>query len=154
MIVKQFQVIHGSLLTCGSQYIAHQCNCVSQKSSGLAAQIFKAFPYADTYTGRTTHHVPGTIQVMTNGVGSQAVINMYAQNFPGKPSQLEDTLTRLEWFYSCLQEIALIPDLTEVAFPYMIGCGLAGGSWPMYYNTIKSWSESLPARVLIVNCGH
>ena len=34
-------------------------------------------------------------------------------------------------FANCLQEIRAL-NITEIAFPFNIGCGMAGGSWPKY----------------------
>jgi len=41
---------------------------------------------------------------------------------------------RLQWFKQCLAEIEkVIRDTDVVAFPYNIGCGLAGGDWAQYF---------------------
>lgn len=54
-----------SLLDSDAKYIAHQTNCVSNYSLGLAKQIFSKFPYADTYSQRIVDQSdPGTINLM------------------------------------------------------------------------------------------
>lgn len=63
--------IKGDILLAKETYIAHQCNCVTNKAKGLSKQIFKKFPYADSYTNRQNYSNPGTIEVFNN------VINMY-----------------------------------------------------------------------------
>jgi hypothetical protein len=39
----------GDLLDATEQFIAHQCNCISQNAGGLAFYLFKKFPYANVY---------------------------------------------------------------------------------------------------------
>ncbi|MEX0597198.1 MAG: hypothetical protein WD512_11915 [Candidatus Paceibacterota bacterium] len=89
---------------------------------------------------------------------------LFAQYRPGKPSLQEDNFKqdnfkqRLIWFEHSLQDLTnfLIEishkenlDTIKVAFPYMIGCGLAGGRWDDYINAIESWTLSLKDKVNI-----
>ena len=109
---------------------------------GLAKHIFKLWPDADVYSERklvpggwkkhTSYSVPGTIDVRR---GKRGVINLFGQNVPGKIERDDSNrklsisatkALRLKWFDSAVQEIAKIQDLKSVAFPYEIGCGLAG----------------------------
>ena len=71
------------------------------------------------------------------------VVCMFAQWAPGKPGHFDryypsshnDTaLNRLQWFCQCLREIDENKDIDglPIAFPYNIGCGLAGGNWSLY----------------------
>jgi AAA+ ATPase superfamily predicted ATPase len=68
---------------------------------------------------------------------------------------------RLQWFKNCLDQIGMIlssssHNTTEVpthtiAFPYEIGCGLAGGIWKDYYNMLYNFSLTYPnLNILIV----
>jgi len=43
------KIVRGNILDATDPVIAHQCNCVSTKAAGLAAQIFDRFPLSDTY---------------------------------------------------------------------------------------------------------
>jgi O-acetyl-ADP-ribose deacetylase (regulator of RNase III) len=134
--------ITGDLLETDAQYIAHQCNCVTTYGKGLSAALFRRFPWADTYTGRVKPSEPGTIQVFGDGKSQHFVVNMYAQYNPGKPKKTQDSaLDRQQWFASCLQQIGTIPNLREVAFPSLIGCGLAGGDWKVYSQMLHDWAE-------------
>lgn len=65
---------------------------------------------------------------------------MFAQYYPGKPNQFNtikrDTPElRLRWFRKCLLTIYINDMITELALPYKIGCGLAGGNW-IYYELL------------------
>ena len=74
---------------------------------------------------------------------------MFAQWTPGKcgnfkktyPDTYQDTsMNRQLWFKQCLDEIDKL-ELDEIAIPYLIGCGLAGGNWGKYeklLNTAKT----------------
>jgi len=117
--------INGDILKAKEDYIIHQCNCRSYHSSGLANQIFKVFPEANTYIDSNFKRIPGEISVHGR------IINAYAQDYPGK----SDKEPRLEWFKKCMYAIvALKPK--SIAMPVFIGCGLAGGDWEQYYKVI------------------
>jgi O-acetyl-ADP-ribose deacetylase (regulator of RNase III) len=135
--------ISGDLLESNVQYIAHQCNCVTNYGKGLSATLFRRFPWADTYSNRCEPSKPGTIEVFGNGNAQRFVINMYAQYNPGKPRGPHDTAQiRRQWFADCLEQINSLPELREVAFPYLIGCGLAGGDWSMYSQMLNDWAKA------------
>ena len=73
------------------------------------------------------------------------IINMMAQFNPGKPHKDDDPLdgyqVRKSYFISCMKLIGeLKPE--SVAFPWQIGCGLAGGNWDFYKKVIDKFSES------------
>lgn len=150
MIIK---TVNGDVLSAPEMYIAHQCNCMTVRSHGLAASIARTFPEADVYgqrgrdgtRNRTTHpDTPGTISVLPSGEIS--IICMFAQWAPGKPFTFsryypftyhDSHDTRLRWFKECLDKIDAL-NLEAVAIPYNIGCGLAGGKWLDYEQYIKN----------------
>ncbi len=133
----------GDILTFNVQYIAHQCNCTSTRSAGLAKDIFTKYPYSNVY-GKYIR-IPGTIHVCSN------VINMYAQYNPGPPRSDEEIQTRIVLFKMCLDSIQNIPNLRSIAFPYRIGCGLAKGKWEIYNSMIKDFAlRNTSVKVFIV----
>lgn len=140
-------IITGSILDATEQYIAHQCNCHSRGSAGLAYALFQKFPYANDYKNRATPDVPGTIRVHGDGIDQRYVINMFAQVYPGQvwpPENPNDTLEiRAQLFSTCLDAIATIINLNSIAFPANIGCGLAGGNWDRYYEMLKEFANKL-----------
>ena len=142
--------VSGNLLDCEYDVIAHQTNCTTRgPAKGLAADIFRKFPYADTYKKRKNtdfKHEAGTVELMGDGKKQRFVANMYAQYEPGKIKRgIEDTIKkRQKWFTVCLQELHAemkVRKLTSVAFPYQIGCGLARGNWPRYKKMLKSFAK-------------
>jgi len=145
------KVIEGAdILASCTKYIAHQVNCKSTGSKGLSQAMFKKYPYSNVYTDGTVR-IPGHIIVRGDGEDTRYVINMVAQFYPGKPtlSPFDSPETRLKWFKTCLDEILEIKDLESIAFPYKIGCGLAGGDWSEYLKLIEDFAQKTEAEVYI-----
>jgi len=139
------EIITGDLLDSPTKYIAHQCNCISQNSAGVAKSIFNRFPFADTYQNRTEPDQLGSIKVLGNGIDQRFVINMFSQYYPGSPkypdSATDGLKSRERHFHRCLLKISQIPNLETIAFPWKIGCNLAGGDWKFYLGTINNFAE-------------
>lgn len=139
------EIITGDLLSAKEQYIAHQCNCLTQNSAGTAKAIFDKFPYANSYAARDVADTMGTIKIFGNGEDQRYVVNMYAQYYPGRskyPASDKDGIqARLNCFDRCLLRIANIEGLKNVAFPYKIGCNLGGGNWEDYLKRLTGFAE-------------
>lgn len=143
------QTIQGNLLDATEQYIVHQCNCVSVQTAGLAYSIFHKFPYADVREKHLNgHSEPGTIDIHGNGKDQRYVINLFGQYYPGEPrypgSKKDGYDARIYYFMRGLDEVFSIPGIESVAFPWMIGCGLAGGDWERYERLLNLFSKSFP----------
>lgn len=145
------KIVTGDLLKAKEQYIVHQCNCVSVKSAHLAYYMFQAFPYANIYAPRHSRpwnaplpegERPGDIVIKGNGEDQRYVLAMLAQYYPGKPrypdSKRDGYAARQSYFKQCLEKIASVSGIEEVAFPWKIGCGAAGGDWGVYQNMIET----------------
>ncbi len=135
--------VSGNLLTATEQYIAHQCNCVSNYAAGLAKDIFTRYPYSDIYTKRLIRHNPGSIEICGDGESQRFIINMMAQVYPGKSKYdtgVDTTEKRQEYFATCLNKIAQIHNIQSLALPAYIGCGLAGGNWDSYIAIINEFT--------------
>ncbi len=143
------EIIAGSLLESECQYIAHQCNCHSTRSAGLATTVFKAFPWADVYSDRRQRGndaaLFGSITIHGNAqLDQRYVINIYGQLKPGGSSPGRDSAAaRLDAFRNALARIAQIPELTSIGFPYGIGCGLAGGDWNEYQKLLERFADQV-----------
>ena len=127
----------------GAELVCHQCNATSNRSFGLSSSMFKAYPYANIYSGKlkVVARSPGTIIARTSQ-GKQTIVNMIAQVNPGKPSKhdYDNYEARVEYFGQCLDAIDReFPNVKTIAMPYGIGCGLAGGDWKLYANLISMW---------------
>jgi len=146
MVVDMIEIITGDLLDATEKYIAHQTNCVSiGGASGIARAIFDKYPHADCYMSHTKTDIPGTIEVRGNGVDKRFVINMFAQFYPGglryPDSDLDGIKAREKYFHQCLLRVAKITDLESIAFPYKVGCGIAGGNWEHFLGTLTNFAK-------------
>ncbi len=145
------KVVEGNILRAQEEYIIHQCNCVSHAAGGLAFQIFKEFTWADSYSNRNLSTVPGTIEILGDELlGQRKIVNLYGQVYPGKPkdpiSLLDGHVVRERYF---LDGLKLLKDhigenTSSVAFPWQIGCGLAGGEWSHYLLMMTDFSSQMP----------
>jgi len=134
----------GNLIESDAQYIVHQCNCVTNNSAGLAKTIFLNFPYSDVYKGRTDPDKLGTMYISGDGEEHRYVINLFGQFFPGicksTYGNKDNTTLREEAFKKCLDELSDMKDLESIAFPWGIGCGMAGGDWDKYEKMISKFA--------------
>jgi hypothetical protein len=144
---NQPQTYAGDLLKLNlgeEEYIVHQANCQSTYARGLAQHLFRVYPEANTYNPTFTR-VPGTISV------HGPIINMYAQDTPGKTRSNNQRDKRLEWFQNGLDEIGdQLLDAKKIYFPYKIGCGMAGGNWVDYLKMIQDWTKTMEFEVHIL----
>lgn len=135
-------VVTGNLLEAREAYIGHQCNCITKgRGAGLARLLFEQFPYADTYKNRTTPTEPGTYSIHGDGQGRRFVVNLYSQYHPGKAKPKPDSRPqRLEWLIRGLEMFVDDHGPKELALPYGIGCGLAGGNWQEYHDALTAFA--------------
>lgn len=134
--------------------IAHQCNCVTSHAAGVARKIFSAFPYSDSYKDRKVPGEAGTIDVRRPPAGSEhlpAVVNLFAQYYPGKPRDAFDTNDdRNRWRILCLKAMAeSLDEGTMVFVPYRMGCSLAGGNWDEVLEALKGVEGKIKITICI-----
>jgi O-acetyl-ADP-ribose deacetylase (regulator of RNase III) len=160
-----YTIIKGDLLEVTDvEYIVQQTCCTACRACGLSQAITTKWPSINPYGerrkwGRTNWAVqedraePGTIAVyeFEEPQGNlKGVVCAFAQVCHGKPGVAKDPLglagadtaaDRLRYFQSCLDCLEEL-GATSLAFPYGIGCGLAGGSWPKYEAMLRNWSAA------------
>jgi uracil-DNA glycosylase len=137
------------ILKSDAQLVVHQCFCMAKRKNakGLAKKIFEKYPYSNVYCNRIESSTPGTIDVRGSKKHKERwICAIYGQYHPGKSSEKEDDTekNRRKWFKSGLNRIGKIKNLRSIAFPYKIGCGLAGGDWSKYEKMIVDFSELHP----------
>jgi hypothetical protein len=152
------EIITGDLLLATENFIVQQGCCTACRPHGLSKAIAEKFPHANPYKCRTpmkkggntanseTRDKPGTCKIMGNVV---VLFGQYAMGKPGiynsfdVPDSAKD---RLQYFKSSLDDLATkIPLDTSLAFPYKIGCGLAGGKWLDYLQMIEEFHMKNPS---------
>lgn len=172
MTIKQNSatVIEGDILVCRDNMIVHQLNCASfGPAGGVAKAIFEKYPYANVYTRRGVlrrFDNPAHVYIdydhrpIDPSNPGPIVVGLLSQVFPGYPQKLsksgglDDTEgRRVEYFKECLRVLAanikqgLILGFGKgntVAFPWKIGCGLAGGDWEVYLGLVHDFAATLP----------
>lgn len=148
------EIIDGDLLNCDAPIICHQCNCVTNRASGLAFSLFGAYPWADVYHNRTTPSKPGDICVREHQ--GKTVVNMFAQYYGGGPCGTKPKMDykgmRECWFLVCLRKLYTHSQgmNTKIAFPYLIGCGVARGTWDNYYRMLTIFNVHTDNEVVII----
>ena len=149
------KIVEGDLLTTDRLIIAHQCNCVSRGAKGLAQQLFQRWPWANVYDPKIcprNHRQPGQIFICKQpkkDVKPEFVVALFAQVNPGGPVAyastgllIDDRENRLLWFQKCLGHLYGVGG-GEVAMPWGIGCGLAGGNWADYEGELIEFAKHI-----------
>lgn len=140
------EIINGNLLDSPDTYIAHQCNCVTKGASGVARAIFDKWPTANDYA-EGTHGKFGEVKIHQVGI-PKFIVNMFTQYNTGDQSADEGKDREVAFGNALLfmsrnlsrhsQELKI--PLT-ISFPYLIGCGLAGGNWDHYLTMLNLFNE-------------
>ena len=162
----------GDILQSTDDVLVHQCHCCNVDAGGLAKLIFEKYPCSNVYQTRYQESrgggvamafiEPGTVGVYEIAPNAKKyVVNLYAQIYPGPPTDSQTSLTtqddddssalRLELFEKCLKSLSKVNFQSSVnqpkisfAFPWRIGCGIALGDWYSYLKSIVTFCFSLP----------
>ena len=169
LLPNNLKIVNGNILNYDCDLIVQQCNCLTIHSHGLSLDISMEFPGVNFYSSRRQvgrrnlaipedRDIPGTCKILNNvcAIFGQwrpgKLYSRYWSNYPeSDPS--ETKTSREEWFISGL--IDLENKLKQfnktetnkyhtMAFPYRIGCGLAGGDWNRYYKMIQIFALRNP----------
>lgn len=147
------KIVIDNILNAREKYIAHQCNCVTITAKGLCQSINNKYPWANAYYDRQNKEdIPGTIKIYESPSQDKAVICMFAQLRPSKPfkSKTDTYEQRIKWFQECLIKIKEVKIQTDaIAFPWMIGCGLAGGDWNIYKKMLDNFEKESNIEVIL-----
>ena len=135
-------VEHSNLLEVKSGIICHQVNCIGAMGTGIALQIrnkwpevFKDYKNECNLFSDEPKKLLGKVQD-TLISDNLVVANCFGQIYPGRNGimtnysawdEILDNLNDLSNFFSL-----------ELHFPWMIGCGLAGGDWDTMLGKIQS----------------
>lgn len=147
------KIITGDLLTSNANFICHQVNATSNGVAGLAYHLFKKYPFANIYKHRTSPDSVGSNIISGDGSAKQRyIVNMLSQYYPGLPgpdNTIDSSQNRLSYFHQCLVDLVKFikseknynGKVITLAFPYLIGCGLAGGNWTDYLKLLEKFQK-------------
>lgn len=150
------QIVKQNICLSSCKYLAHQVNQITSHAAGVAKEIFIKYPYSNNYKLRILRNYIsdpnklGTIDIFGDGLLNRFIINMNAQFYPGPGSnkkiedkEIDTDSYREQYFKSCLDEISKIKDINSIAFPFLIGCGMANGNWDNYYKMLEDFSNKI-----------
>jgi hypothetical protein len=166
--------IAGNLMCTDDTIIVQQCNCLTVKPHGLSAQIAAKFPYANVYTKR--HAIgrrnlakepyrarTGSVEMCKPFMANEGpkVACLFAQWECGRPGVYnrcihpdglaDDATNRIRWFASSLHAMGLlVAPHDSISLPWSIGCGLAGGKWPVYRQLIVEFAYAHPENKITI----
>ena len=150
------QEIYGDLLSYASDFLVHQTNCTSTGARGLAQHVFRKYPFANTYRTNDPCRQVGTVSFHTcDTTTAPTIVNLYGQYGTGtnkknkKVKIKDDQKTRESYFRLGLIDLENKlqnnnnnnnNNKATVAFPFGIGCNLAGGDWSTYRTMISRFA--------------
>ncbi len=131
---KEMDIVEGDLFEAKADVVMHQCNCMCVWGAGVALKMKEVFPEAyeaDRVTmpnkwkfGQTSH---AEIK-RENPMGVKWVYNLYGQVNYGYRMRMTGYPEFERAFAQALWQLdKKYPEHCEIAIPYLIGCGLAGG---------------------------
>lgn len=142
MIIEE---VRGNILNVTRGIIVHGCNATAGEVSGLAAQVFAAYPEAQVahnnlaMSERFASLVLGKISVFSPNAGLY-IVNAITQSAPGGGSLSYDAMIK------CFDKVKLLAaDYAEsqryngnlpIVLP-RIGAGIAGGNWNIIRTIIE-----------------
>lgn len=142
----------GNIVTGTYPIFCHQVNCRKRMRSGLARQIRNKYPEVYQEYMKIENPMLGYI-LPVFATDGRICINMFAQEGYGINKRYTDYTA----FKNCLKAITgfiadhHIKDDIPIAFPYGIGCGLAGGDWYVIKGMLKDFSNTIPNDVILVS---
>lgn len=137
--------IKGNLLISDCKYFIHQSNCHGGFGSGIAGQIRNIYPNAyKSFVAdkRSPEHKLGSYSFALDS--NKYIFNMYGQFYYGAdPTVVYTDYNAFEkGLNACIINIKFLtledPDgNNKIGMPYLIGCGLANGSWTIVSEIIE-----------------
>jgi len=146
-----------NLLDAPADIIAQCCNCFNTMGAGVAAAIAQEYPEAveaDNETKKGDKSKLGSLSLCVvkdptthKNQAIKAIANLYGQFGFAR----DNRAVNYEAMYSALVEFRdkLKPAVKTVAFPYKMGCGLAGGDWRIVEKMIEVVFDGTTFDVLI-----
>lgn len=143
---SNLKIIDGNLLDFPNDinFIAHSCNTQNIMGAGLARQIKDRYPMAyeaDRHAMYEDQVGLGSFSfAWTDATQSKGIYNMYTQDRIGGQRAVD-----YEGFYLTLENVANHIEWQDehngttstFGLPWMISCGLAGGSWGIIFSMLN-----------------
>jgi O-acetyl-ADP-ribose deacetylase (regulator of RNase III) len=137
--------IKGNLLDSKAEVIGHCTNCRGAMGAGVALQIRRKWPvvfnrYHSIWEYYRTNHKESDQLGTTDLVETESGSNQYVANLYGQDDH-DASLRQIDYeaLYNSLAGLSkqMENKFKSVAFPFKMGCGLAGGEWTIVEAMIK-----------------
>lgn len=131
------KIVDGNLLDATEKYIAHQVNCCGVMGAGVARAIRNKWPqvfedYHRVCNKHTHAHLIG--KTLAAPAKDKVILNLFGQINYGNNGRY----TIYAALKQCFENIAKRYTDDNIAIPYGIGCGLAGGDWNIVSKIIEN----------------
>ncbi len=143
---EEIRIVEGDVLTTSDPVVVHCCNTRNTMNSGVARALRQRFPeiylvdsnlFEANPDGLLGHCELVPITTDLDKTAIKYIANLYGQkNYGYEGARYLD----YEAFYTSLHTLRMKMEslkLKRVSMPYKIGCGLAGGHWPVVEAMIK-----------------
>ena len=146
--------VSGDILNDEFNFICQQVNCKGVMGAGLALKIRSKYPFVFTEYANVCKTEPNPLGHVlfshASGLNAQTIVSMFAQDGYGRDKNYTD----YKAFQHCLDVLADQLEMYSanwtVAFPYKIGCGLAGGDWKIIKLMLEDFAQKVKQQVYIV----
>jgi O-acetyl-ADP-ribose deacetylase (regulator of RNase III) len=130
----------GDLLEAKEDIICHQVNCQGAFGAGIAKQIAKEYPESKkSYVEYCERYNDILGDCLVTKEDDLWVANLFGQDYYGRYGYYYEKYNRQTNYDALKKAMVLLvneyPD-KSYAFPYLIGCGLAGGDWEIVLGII------------------
>lgn len=131
----------GDLLEAKEDIICHQVNCQGAFGAGIAKQIAKEYPESKNEYVRYCKENKGILgDVLVTKEEDFLIANLFGQDYYGRYGYYFKKYGRQTVYPALKESMILLKDKypnSSYAFPYLIGCGLAGGDWGVVIDIIE-----------------
>lgn len=142
------KIMSGDLLEATEDIIVHQTNCFGGFGSGIAGQIKEKFPQAyEDYRHlfkdkKRRPELLGDVRVtmIKNDKICKYICHLFSQDSYGYDGRKYTSYDAMYQGLLYIKEQAM-NSKKSVALPYMLGCGLGGGSWKIVQAIIEDVFE-------------
>lgn len=129
-MIKEFV---GDVFLVGAELICHQVNCKGVMGAGIAAQIKRRISdeqfedYVRLCESKGSKNLGDVLYTLDSH--KTIIANCFGQDDYGTDSEKTDYIA----LYFCMKKVLFYcknHNISHIALPGMMGCGLAGGYWP------------------------
>lgn len=152
--IENFSIVEADALDYPSHVLCHITNCQNCFGAGIAKQIrerYREAYVADLQTDKGARYKLGgyTYARTRNkkGEGPLYIFNLYGQ------FKMHPYIRQLDYeaFYKgleCLKDFCFREKVSLVSFPYLVGCGRAGGNWRIVSTIIEEVTKNTGMKVV------